>query len=157
MAEYEGSTERAAYSGGQSGDVGKGGESNDFGNWTAAELAMARQGRGAAALSGDEERGLATVVGVYRRHVVVEPPQAPHKHTRTAGVETPDGELFMLGCYHAYDGVRSEDEIVRCEGRTVSVTGMKHQSTPANEDDEGDVLAALTPYISHIRSIELIA
>ena len=125
---------------------------------------------------------------------------APHKHTRTAGVETEDGEFFMLGVYHGYDGadsfpaalprlavasgyarlsprsrracfwresstrrtcvlfagVRSEEEIGACQGKLVKVVGTKNDSSPPNPDDEGDILAAITPYIAEIRSITVI-
>ena len=74
------------------------------------------------------------------------------------GVETEDGEFFMLGVYHGYNGVRSEQEIEACDGKLVKVVGTKHDSTPPNPDptNKHDILAAITPYIAEIRSITVI-
>eukprot|EP00941_MAST-03F_sp_MAST-3F-sp1_P001098 g1098.t1 len=123
---------------------------NDFSEWSTRDF-QALKGNSART-----ENNVANITGLYKRHIVAEPPVQPHKHTRTAGIETIDGRFYMLGRYHQHDGLRPEEEIASCEGRTVTVSGRLHDWTPVNPADEDDILPALTPYVSDITCIEII-
>ena len=126
-----------------------------FSVWTEEELQAVLRSTPGHMDSLRKEGELQTIVGVYRRHVVAEPPQPASKYTRTVQIETPDGELFMLGVYHRVDGIRSESEIRRYNNKVVKIKGIPHESSPKDKSNKNDILSMMTPYISSIHSIEL--
>ena len=102
-----------------------------------------------------KEGELQTIVGMYRRHVVAEPPQPASKYTRTVQIETPGGEFYMLGVYHRVDGIRPESEIRKFNNKVVKIKGIPYDSSPKDQTNKNDVLSIMTPYIASIHSIEL--
>lgn len=130
-------------------------EQTGFSNWSQREIdAVLRSTPGhleGAAKPGEVE----TITGVYRQHIVAEPPQRATKYTRTVQIETSDGEFFMLGVYHHVSGIRQESEIQKFNNKIVRVTGIKHDRSPPNPGSKFDILAPITPYIGEIRSVEI--
>ena len=130
-------------------------KSRGFSVWTEKELQAVLNSTPGHMGSLRKEGELQTIVGMYRRHVVAEPPQPASKYTRTVQIETPGGEFFMLGVYHRVDGIRSESEIRRFNNKVVKIKGIPHESSPKDQSNKNDILSLMTPYISSIHSIEL--
>jgi len=128
---------------------------SDFSRWSEKELnAVLNSTKGHIDSVGEGQ--VETVIGIYRLHIVSEPPVKAHKFTRTVNIETDDGEFYMLGKYHHYDGIRTEEEIKQFNNKVVKVVGIKYDFTPPDKDNKNDVLSKITPYIGSIRSIELV-
>jgi len=128
---------------------------SDFSRWTEKELnAVLNSSKGHIDSVGEGQ--VETVIGIYRQHIVSEPPVKANRFTRTANIETDDGEFYMLGQYHHYDGIRDEEEIKKFNNKVVKCVGIKYDFTPPDKGNKNDVLSKITPYIGSIRSIELV-
>ena len=70
--------------------------------------------------------------GVYRLHIVSEPPEEVTHATRTAGIEFDNGEFFMLGIYHSHDGQRPV-----CAGGSAVLSSLLWCRTDGTDGDVG--------------------
>ena len=97
-------------------------KSRGFSVWTEKELQAVLNSTPGHMASLRKEGELQTIVGMYRRHVVAEPPQPASKYTRTVQIETPGGEF---SCWVCIIELTVFDRRVRFVGTTIRSSKSK--------------------------------
>lgn len=100
----------------------------------------------------------ATWIGTYRRTTVSKraAPEPDPTSAGTARLELEGGAVLMLEVYYDAAGWRPAEEVRRCHGRRVAVTGVLYAATPTQTHDGIPMATMIGPYVGQIEAVELV-